>query len=348
MKVGIIGAGKISDTHVESYKAIGVTVLAITDRNPEGARAKAEKYDIPRVYDTLDALLADPEIEAVSIATPVSTHKELTIAALRAGKHVICEKPPAMTADDIREMIMARNTSGKVLMFGFVCRFKRRVQALREAYQGGRLGRAIIGEAGRLARNSNPGGWFADRRFTKGGMVFDAAIHEIDELLYVLGYPKIKSVRAILGYDNSDLSVRLSSMKQSYVSETKGDFNNDVETSATIFAMTEDGVPLILRATAATGTVDEGPYVKLTCANGGGNIIGHNAVPLALLTLDDDGFHTEMVEETEKPFTAQLAHFADCVENGTTPIAPAEDALALMKLYDAIYQSAAEGREVLL
>lgn len=348
MKVGIIGAGKISDTHVESYKAIGATVLAITDRNPEGARAKAEKYDIPRVYDTLDALLADPEIDGVSIATPVSTHKELAIAALRAGKHVICEKPPAMTADDIREMIMARNVSGRVLLFGFVCRYKRRVQALREAYMSGRLGRVIVGEAGRLARNANPGGWFSDRRFTRGGVIFDAAIHEIDELFYILGYPKIKSVRAILGYDNSDLSTRLASVKQRYVSESKGDFNNDVETSATIFAMTEDGTPLILRATAATGTVDEGPYVKLTCANGGGNIIGHNAVPLALLTLDDEGFHTEMVEETEKSFEAQLAHFIDCAENGTAPIASAEEALALMKFYDAVYQSAAEGREVLL
>lgn len=348
MKVGIIGAGKISDTHIESYKSIGVTVLAITDRNPESARAKAEKYDILRVYDTLDALLADPEIEAVSIATPVSTHKELTIAALRAGKHVLCEKPPAMTADDIREMIMARNVSGKVLLFGFVCRYKKRVQVLREAYLNGRLGRPIVGEAGRLFRNSNPGGWFSDRRFTRGGVLFDAAIHEIDELLYVLGYPKLRSVRAILGYDNSDLSTRLSNVKQRYVSETKGSFNNDVETSATVFAMTEDGTPLIMRATAATGTVDEGPYVKLTCANGGGHIIGQNAVPLALLMLDTDGFHTEMVEETEKAFEAQLLHFVDCIENGTKPIASAEDALALMKFYDAVYQSAAEGREITL
>ena len=348
MKVGIIGAGKISDTHVESYKAIGAEVIAITDRSPDSAKAKAEKYDIPRVYDTLDALLADTDVEAVSIATPVSTHKELAVAALRAGKHVICEKPPAMAADDIREMIAARDASGKVLMFGFVCRFKRRLQALREAYQSGRLGRVIVGEAGRLARNANPGSWFSDRRFTQGGPFFDAAIHEIDELFYILGYPKLHSVRAVIGYDNSDLSVRLSSVKQRYVSESKGDFNNDVETSVTVFALTEDGVPLILRATSATGTVEEGPYVKLTCANGGGNIVSHNAVPLALLTLDADGFHTEEIAESGKPFDAQLAHFRDCVENGAAPIANAEEALALMEFYDAVYQSAAEGREILL
>ena len=348
MNVGIIGAGKISDTHVESYKAIGVTVLGITDRSPEAAKTKAEKYGIPRVYDTLEALLADPDIDAVSIATPVSTHKVLSISALRAGKHVLCEKPPAMNADDIREMIAARDAAGKVLMFGFVCRFKRRLQALREAYQSGRLGRPIVGEAGRLTRNSNPGSWFADRRFTKGGPFFDAAIHEIDELFYILGYPKIKSVRAFIGYDNSDLSTRLSSVKQRYVSETKGVFNNDVETSVTVFATTEDGVPLILRSTSATGTIEEGPYVKLTCANGGGNIVGYNAVPLALLTLDADGFHTEEIEETEKPFEAQLTHFADCVENGKTPIPCAEEALALMEFFDAVYRSGEEGREILL
>ena len=345
MKVAIIGAGTISTNHINAYRAAGVEVVGITDRRKESAEARAAEYSLPVVYETLEELLADPCVDAVSVATPVSTHAEIACRALDAGKHVFCEKPPAMTAAEVQAMIEARDRAGRVLQFGFVNRFKDRIIKLRAEVKGGLLGTPIFCEAGRLARCANPGGWFADRRFTKGGTIFDAAIHEIDALLYLLGYPKIASVRAFTGYENAELSARLG--KKAYVSATAGasGFHNDVETSTTVFLVTEAGYPILLRATAATGTVAEGAYVRLTGTNGGAEILGHSGA-IKAVRLGEEGFCDFELGEDNKPFNEQMAHFADCCLGRAECIAPAEDALQLMALYDAIYLSAAEGCEV--
>lgn len=347
MKVGIIGAGAISISHAEAYLACGATIVAIADRNEEIAKERAEKYGIARVYTDAAELLADSEVEAVSIATPVSTHVALVQAALAAGKHVMCEKPPAMTAEEVRAMIAARDRAGKVLLFGFVTRYRKRVQEIRRAIGEGFLGKPLFGEAGRLARTANPGGWFSDRRFTKGGTIFDAAIHEIDGLFYILGYPKLRSVRAFLDYENADLAERLGTVGKGWASASRGNFANDVETSATVFAVTEDGMPLVFRATAATATLEEGPYVKVTGSNGGVDAIGEKNVARTV-ALGEEGFIEAEIAEDAKTFDLQIRHFLDCIETGAEPIAPAEDALALMCFYDAVYRSAAEGREILL
>lgn len=346
MRIGIIGAGAISASHIEAYQKCGATVLAVADRSEENARSRAERYGIPRSYTDAAELLCDPEIEAVSVATPVSSHRGLTIAALAAGKHVLCEKPPAMSADEVREMIAARDAAGKHLQFGLVCRFKSRSAALRQAYLDGRFGRVLFGEAGRISRTANPGGWFADRRYTKGGTLFDAAIHEIDELLYILGYPKLRTVRAFLGYENRDLAERLGKVGKNWTSATRGSFENNVETSATVFAVTEDGIPLVFRSTAATATVEEGPYVKLTGSLGGS--VRYGKPDTRLLSLTDGGFCEEEITEEGNAFDRQIAHFLDCCRNGTPCIASAEDALALMQFFDAVYRSAEEGREITL
>ena len=347
MKVAIIGAGTICTSHVNSYRAAGAEVVAICDRRLESAEARAAELGIPKAYADTAAMLADGEIDAVSVATPVSTHAALVVEALRAGKHVFCEKPPAMTAAEVEEMIAARDQAGRVLQFGFVNRFKDRIAKLHAEVAGGLLGTPIFCEAGRLARCANPGGWFADRRFTKGGPFFDAAIHEIDAMLYLLGYPEIASVRAFMGYENAELSERLG--KKAYVSATAGaaGFRNDVETSATVFMVTKAGYPLLLRATAATGTVAEGAYVRLTGTDGGAEITGYKG-PIKAVRLTDTGYESFELGEDNAPFDEQMRHFVDCCESGCACIASAEDALRLMQLYDAMYLSAAEGREILL
>ncbi len=347
MKVGIIGAGTISATHIESYMKCGVHVVAISDRREESAKERAEKYGIKKVYTDNAALLADGEIDAVSIVTPVSSHADIVIEALRAGKHVFCEKPPAMNAEEVERMIAARDEAGKILQFGFVCRYFDGVKRLRTAIAEGRLGKLLFAEAGRLARNENPGGWFTDLRFTKGGMFFDSAIHEIDQLFYILGYPKIKSVRAAVDYENRDLAERLGMEEQGYVSASRGSYNNDADTSVTAIAITEAGLPIVLRAACATGTVEEGPYVKVTGASGGGNLVGWSRA-LKYLELTDKGFCEEEVKNTTAAFAEQLRVFAECVDGGKPTPAPAEEALALMRFFDAVYLSGKTGEEILL
>ena len=345
MRLGVIGAGTMSKLHLEACRRVGVSVVAIADRSREGAEARAAEFGISRVYTDASALFADSEVDAVIIATPVSTHTPLVIEALAAKKHVLCEKPPAMSAAEIETMIEARNASGMVLLFGFVRRYDPRIRALRERYLAGDFGRLLFGEAQRLARLSFPGGWFSDRRYTKGGSFFDAAIHEVDALLYILGYPALRSVRAYLDRENSDLAVRLDAVGRGYASASRGDFRNDVETSATVFAETCDGTPLLFRATAATPTVNEGALIRLTGSRLGASVDPTDAKTCAL---GEDGFTEDELTEKANNLDAQLRHFVDCVENGAAPVASAEDALALLRFYDAVYLSGEEKREVLL
>ncbi len=347
MKVGIIGAGTISATHIESYMKCGAEVVAISDRRRESAEERAAKYGIPKVYTDNASLLADAQIEAVSIVTPVSTHADIVVEALRAGKHVFCEKPPAMCAEEVERMIKARDEAGKILQFGFVCRYFDGVAALRAAVAEGKLGKILFAEAGRLARNENPGGWFTDLRFTKGGMFFDSAIHEIDQLFYILGYPSLRSVRAFVDYENRDLAERLGMQEQGYVSASSGVYNNDADTSVTAIAVTEDGLPIVLRAACATGTVEEGPYVKVTGSMGGGNLVGWTRA-LSAVEITDKGIEEREIPNTKKAFAEQLRVFAECVDGGKPTPAPAEDALALMRFFDAVYLSGRTGEEVLL
>ncbi len=346
MKIGMIGAGTISVSHIESYQKCGATVVAIADRSEENARLRAEKFGIPRIYTDAADLLRDPEIEAVSVATPVSSHCALTVAALEAGKHVFCEKPPAMNAAEVEKMIEARDRAGKVLQFGFVCRYKNTMEAARRAHSEGRFGKLLFCEAGRLARTASPGGWFSDRRYTKGGSLFDAAIHEIDGALYILGYPKLRSVRAYLDYENRDLAERFGKVGSAWASATRGSFENNVETSATVFAETESGIPLVFRATAATATVEEGPYIKITGSLGGVTLGG--AAPAKLVTVGKTEFEEAEVPGCGSSFDDQMAAFLASAEHGAPVMSTAEEALALMRFYDAVYRSAEEGREILL
>src|SRR4249919_3839706 len=98
INVGVIGTGFMGVTHTEALRRLGINVIGIVGSSPERARAKAESADLPRVYDSVDALLAEPAVDAVHVTSPNDVHAEQVCAALAAGKHVVCEKPLAVTS----------------------------------------------------------------------------------------------------------------------------------------------------------------------------------------------------------------------------------------------------------
>ena len=117
-KVGVIGAGGMAQYHIDGFRKAGAEVVAMADVNLEAATASAAQYGIPNVYGDVAEMLAS-DIDAVSIIVPNKFHAPLAIQALQAGKHVFCEKPPALNADEVAEMILARDAAGKHLMFNF-------------------------------------------------------------------------------------------------------------------------------------------------------------------------------------------------------------------------------------
>ncbi len=219
VKIGLIGAGNISKNHLRSYAANPYAkVVAIADLNEGLAKERAEEFGIERYYTDYKKILDDEEIHAVSIVTPTFTHSNITIEALKAGKHVLCEKPPALTVKETEQMVKTAEETGKLLMFAFVCRFKHQISFLKEYIDSGKMGQIYHADLMRLGRYNVIDGWFVDKQKSGGGMLMDAAIHQIDEVMYLMGYPKVKEVLGFATDINNDLVGKIKGQSGAYVS----------------------------------------------------------------------------------------------------------------------------------
>ncbi len=136
--VGVAGTGFIGPAHVEGIRRIGIQVLGLAENTPENARLKASELGIPRVYDSFDAMLADPDIDIIHLATPNLLHHPMAKAALTAGKHVVCEKPLAMTAAQSAELVQLAADKRLVNAVNFNIRMYPMVQQARSLVQNGR------------------------------------------------------------------------------------------------------------------------------------------------------------------------------------------------------------------
>ena len=206
--IGIIGCGKIAQVrHIPEYAAHPAARLTgYYDLNQERAQALAAQWG-GRAYPTWEALLADPAIDAVSICAANTAHAELTIAALRAGKHVLCEKPMATTLADCEAMVAAARESGKFLMIGQNQRLTKAHQKARQLVADGVLGdiltfRTTFGHGGR------PGAWIGQR--TPGssararplwGRQRRLGIHKTDLIQYLLGQTVVEAAAKVTTLD---------------------------------------------------------------------------------------------------------------------------------------------------
>ncbi len=172
-KIAIIGCGSISNAHLGGYSHNpNAEIYAFCDINIERAKAKAKEYNVPeeRVFDDKDKMLAAlPEIDAVSVCTWNNAHASCTIAALKAGKDVLCEKPMAMNTQEAEEMLRVAKESGRLLMIGFVRRHGNDAKIIREFVDSGDFGELYYAKAQYLRRHGNPGGWFGDKSRSGGG-----------------------------------------------------------------------------------------------------------------------------------------------------------------------------------
>lgn len=142
--VGIAGTGFIGPAHVEGLRRNGIQVLGLTENTPENARLKAAELGIPRVYDSFEEMLADPAIDIVHLATPNVLHHPMAKATLLAGKHVVCEKPLAMTAAQSAELVQLAAEKNLVNAVNFNIRMYPMVQHARYLVQSGEIGDLFI------------------------------------------------------------------------------------------------------------------------------------------------------------------------------------------------------------
>ena len=199
LRVAIIGAGQVADkVHASYYATRGdVQMVAVMDSRPEQAQAFAERHGIPSSWQDTRTMLETVRPDVVSVCSPNRFHFEHVMAALEAGCHVMCEKPPAMTPEQADLMRIAARKAGKVLAYDFHHRFARDTQLLREAVQNGTLGEIYFTSAQALRRCGVPGwGVFTNKALQGGGPLIDIGIHMLDAAMYVLGFPAVKRVTA--------------------------------------------------------------------------------------------------------------------------------------------------------
>lgn len=163
-KIGIIGAGTITQKHITAYQDNPLCeVVSIADINPEQAQKTANEFGIKNVYTHYHDILNDESIDAVSIATPTFTHKDIAIDAIKAHKHILCEKPPALNADEAKEIQKALEGYDKTFMFAFVRRFDNKTRYIKEYIDSGKMGKVLSCEAIRYSQMAQSKGWFAKR-----------------------------------------------------------------------------------------------------------------------------------------------------------------------------------------
>lgn len=193
VRYGVIGCGVISPWHLRSLKehVKGVHVVAVSDEVPERAEARAKEFGVSKFYTRAEDLLADPDIDAVSVCTPSGLHGDIVIAAARAGKHAMTEKPIDITLEKIDAMLAACQEHKTKLAVIFQRRTSSLWQLVRETVQSGKLGRMVLGDAYLKYYRSqdyyDSGAWRGTWALDGGGALMNQGVHLVDQLQWVMG-----------------------------------------------------------------------------------------------------------------------------------------------------------------
>jgi predicted dehydrogenase len=331
LRIGLVGVGGTAQVnHIPALKRIENLELAwLCDRDREKAERVAQKFGVPNATGRLDDLLDDETIDAVDLCTPNFLHAPMAVAALEAGKHVLCERPLSRNAAEALQMVKAARKADRVLMCGVQHRFRSDAQLLRRFVAKGELGPVFYSKSGWLRQRTewDSDEWRRQRKESGGGVVLDLGFQMLDLSLWVLGQPKVVSVTA---------SVHRS---------RKG----EVEDSATAFLRFDNGGTLTLELT--WGLLMEKDFAYL-------NLFGAGGAALLNPFRVHKGMHGALVNVTpamdttrnqyKQSMDAQMANFADALRRGIKPEGAGEEILPVMELMDAIYRSAEQGKEVRL
>ena len=198
VKLGLIGAGGISQAHCRTMASIeGAEIIAASDLVQANLDRAKENWGISKTFNDYNEMLKMDELEAVLVCTPTGVHGAPTVAALNAGKHVLCEKPMEAKLGPATEMVRAAHENGKILMVALKLRYSPQVIKAKEIVDTGALGDIYYVETVADRRRGNPGGSFI-RKATAGlGAAADIGIYALDTALYLMGHPKPVAVSGI-------------------------------------------------------------------------------------------------------------------------------------------------------
>jgi predicted dehydrogenase len=334
LRVGVIGLG-IGRTHIEGWRQHPqVDVVAIADADAARLQAVGDKFDIAARYASAEAMLAEGRLDAVSVCTPNKFHKELTLAALDAGCHVLCEKPMAMNAEEGRGMLTAAKRTGRRLMINFSFRFSAASRGLKAQVESGMFGEFYFGRTAWHRRRGMPGfgGWFGTKALSGGGPLIDLGVHRLDLALWLMGYPKPAWV---LGSTHDPIARDLAA---------KSNKAFDVEDLAAALIRFENGATLILEASWAAN-IQEAELMETRLLGTRAGLLQKNLNEGytfdAYIFTEKDGAQLDIhLHPPVVPARSSMHDFAQAILTDTPHPAPGEEGLIVMEILDAIYESA--------
>jgi predicted dehydrogenase len=355
MTVGaaVVGTGFGCLTHVRALRAAGFTVEALVGRDPVKTAVRAERFAIPHACTTLADALALPRIDAVTVATPPHTHAALVLETLRAGKHVLCEKPFARDADEARTLLAAAQKAGVVHFVGTEFRFAPGQALLTRVVRAGAIGSPRLATFMlHIPLLADPGAevppWWSDAA-QGGGWLGAQGSHVVDQIRTMIG--EFESVSASL----PNVGDHPWTAEDAYLVH----FRLRGGCTGLLQSVAADRGPMLFvtRVAGTRGTAwTEGDRVRVADADGTRDVpnpddlavVSADPPPSDLLVSAYDLLHSTGIDLG--PYTRLAERFRACIEGATGPFDPAPatfaDGVATMEVLDAIRQSAREGRSV--
>jgi predicted dehydrogenase len=342
LRAGVIGLG-MGKNHAKGYaESAQADLAALCDLNESLLKEYGALYPQATLYTSYDEMFAGAGLGAVSIALPNSLHAPVAIAAMKAGLHVLCEKPMALNAQQAEEMLAVARRLGVKLMIHFNYRASPQSRWLKRYVDEGHLGQVYYARTRWLRARGIPkmGGWFSQKALSGGGPLIDLGVHRLDLAMWLMDYPRAVSVSAsTFGV----LGPRLAAQAGA---------RYDVEDLATALIRLENGATLTLEVSWAGGT-EKREEMETAIFGTGGAVIQRNTgegYDFECLALQDVAGELSRVAPRSLPRTAPSAidEFVASVLENRAPEASGENGLEMMRIIDAIYRSAAEGREIRL
>ncbi|HZZ18449.1 MAG TPA: Gfo/Idh/MocA family oxidoreductase [Opitutaceae bacterium] len=342
-KVAVIGAGAIGQDHVGSFKLHpAVQVVAVADVSAERGRETAERFGIPEVFTDYKKLLARTDIDVVSIGVPNYLHATVALDALKAGKHVMLDKPMATNAQDAAKLEAEARKRGLLFMVGQNFRFNADTQTAKQVVASGELGEIYHAKTSWSRRAGIPriGSWFTQKRFAGGGCTYDIGVHALDRCLYLMDEFE---AAAVSGQTYAKFGPRGLGNGGWGKSEIDPKATFDVDDLSIALIKLKSGRTVLLETSWAA----HGPLVDVNATQLYGTEAGLTLPPVQVFKQTKTGYTTQVVDTLPTPVnTNRMVHFIDCLLGKAKPYIKPAESVAVQKILDAIYQSAATGREI--
>ncbi|GGF98303.1 Gfo/Idh/MocA family protein [Paenibacillus abyssi] len=353
VRVGIIGCGGIATgKHMPSLaKVEEAQMVAFCDIVLEKAEEAKNKFGNEEsvVYANYHDLLNDPTIDVVHVCTPNDSHAEISIAALEAGKHVMCEKPMAKTAEDARRMLEAAKRTGKKLSIGYQNRFRSDSRYLKDACAAGELGEVYFAKAHAIRRRAVPTwGVFLDEEKQGGGPLIDIGTHALDLALWMMDNYKPK---AVLGRAYHKLSQNENAANAWGPWDPK---QFTVEDSAFAMITMENGASIVLESSWALNSLEVDEAKVTLCGTKAGadmkdglRFNGEHNSRLYVNNIEMNSGGVAFYEgNSDDPAELEARIWIDAVINDKELIVKPEQALVVSEILEAIYESSRTGKAV--